>query len=541
MRYRTALLAALLSAAAGAQPTINANGVVNAASATPAGLPNSSVAQGSIFSIYGRNLGPFNSPALSWPLREELGGVRVRIQPDGALPVYAILLYVSRGQINAVLPSSTPVGNATATVVYNDVTGNAVSFTVVRSSVGLFNLNPRSGSGVIQNYHTATPALNSIAESAIPGDVAVLWAVGLGPVSYDEKNPPVQTDLGVGAEVWAGGVQADTLYQGRSTFAGVDQINFVVPDVPGCYVPVYVKAGGVISNVVTMSIARRGGLCQDSSLAGLDPDSLVANGLRKGTVTLTRTLVETPQLGMLVNTTTDSAVANFVHFDWPELLVTRGELGVSVPDACTVFNFTGTTPPTGYDVDASPLDAGSSLSLLPTGPGAVTKTITRKSTGSYSVELSKVTRPGGGLGQTDYFSPGENYQVTGPGGAKAGAFSAAITLPSPPAWVGFDSLSTVRRIAGLTIRWTGGAGMVAIAGHSAMTSPQQAGAAFVCLARAFDGTFTVPADILSALPASGSGVLTLSETLNPVPFQADGLDAAALTAAFHSTKNVIYE
>lgn len=464
MRYRTTLLAVLLPAAAWAQPVINAGGVVNAASATPAGLPNSSIAQGSIFSIYGRNLGPFESPTLSWPLKadEGLGGVRVRIQPDGALPLFAILLYVSRGQINAILPSGTPVGRAAATVIYNNAPSNAVEFTVVRSGVGLFNRNPLGGPGVVQNYHTATPLLNSVAESAIPGDVSVLWGVGLGPVSWDERNPPIQADLGAGAEVWVGGVRADVLYQGRSSFAGVDQINFTVPDVPGCYVPVYVKAGGVISNVVAMSIASQGGLCQDSMLAGLDPDSLRDRGLRKGTVTLTRTVTETRELLGVVRTTVDSAAASFVRLGFPELLVTRGDRGVSVPGACTVAAFPGATPPAGYDVEVNGLDAGASL-------------------------------------------------------------------------------SRVQRNAGLTVRWTGGAGVVAIAGHATIAAPHRAGAAFLCLARASGGLFTVPAEILSALPASELGVLTLSDTLDPVVFTAEGLDAAALAAAFHSVKAVSFE
>ena len=40
-----------------AQPTINAGGTLNAASYAYQGLPNSSIAQGSIFVVFGTNMG----------------------------------------------------------------------------------------------------------------------------------------------------------------------------------------------------------------------------------------------------------------------------------------------------------------------------------------------------------------------------------------------------------------------------------------------------------------------------------------------------
>ena len=43
----------VLAATAAAQPQIAANGVLNAASNALVGWPNSSIAQGSIFTIYG--------------------------------------------------------------------------------------------------------------------------------------------------------------------------------------------------------------------------------------------------------------------------------------------------------------------------------------------------------------------------------------------------------------------------------------------------------------------------------------------------------
>src|SRR5512136_2194967 len=147
----TCVLAGLLSGLVFGQPSIYTNGIVNAASSAPVGLPNANIAQGSMFSIYGLNMGPATSPALTWPLKAEegLGGVTVRITPAAGSPVFAILLFVSPGQINAILPSAVTPGQATATVIYNGVTSNSITFTVTQSSVGLLAWNQRgSGPGI---------------------------------------------------------------------------------------------------------------------------------------------------------------------------------------------------------------------------------------------------------------------------------------------------------------------------------------------------------------------------------------------------------
>ena len=56
------LLAGVLTLSA-QPPLISHPGVVNAASYMPAGLPAGSIAQGSLFTIFGANLGPASSPS----------------------------------------------------------------------------------------------------------------------------------------------------------------------------------------------------------------------------------------------------------------------------------------------------------------------------------------------------------------------------------------------------------------------------------------------------------------------------------------------
>src|SRR5690606_13295011 len=96
--------------------------------------------------------------------------------------------------------------------------------------------------------------LNATTASARPGQVVVLWGTGLGAVDGGDDRPPGETgavvDLQASSqvEVWVGGARAtNILYAGRSPgFAGLDQINFIVPPdaARGCYSPVWIKVKG---------------------------------------------------------------------------------------------------------------------------------------------------------------------------------------------------------------------------------------------------------------------------------------------------------
>ena len=66
--------------------------------------------------------------------------------------------------------------------------------------------------------------------------------------------------------VYVGTQPAIVTYRGRATFTGEDQINFVVPSgVTGCYAPVAVQIGLIVSNFVTMPIAPVGQQCPDAA------------------------------------------------------------------------------------------------------------------------------------------------------------------------------------------------------------------------------------------------------------------------------------
>jgi uncharacterized protein (TIGR03437 family) len=531
------------AAAALAQPIVFVNGMVNGASSVQAGLPNGDVAQGSIFSIYGYNMGPaaaVSATTFPLPTTTGLGGVTVQVTNSAGVSRYSVLLFAGAYQINAILPSATAPGQASLTVSYNGRTSDPKMFNVVRSSVGLFTRNAAgTGPGLVQQYHDGAPALNDISNSAIPGDVAALWGTGLGPVTTDETQQPVApVPLAAGAEVWVGDQQVppdNVAFQGRSTYAGEDQINFVIPNISGCYVPVFVKIGNIVSNTVSMSIGAGGGTCSDpvNSFTGRN---LQANGLKRASVSLSRSTTKNPGLGDYI---ADSASGEFVSYNWTQLASSEGE---SPYGTCTVSTFFGTQGAVVDPVTPTYLDAGT-LTLV--GPGGGPIQIPSAGKGVYSAQLGDSGFLGI-VGSTLYLTPG-NYTLTATGGADVGPFNATLTLPASFTWTNRNAITSVTRANGVTVNWTGGTGYVTISGLSATL--QSVGAKFLCLAPASAGTFTVPPVVLLALPASGSnisipnsigtgnplGILAVanqpvSVPLNPNP--PNGVDVGTFSAGF---------
>lgn len=154
-----------------------------------------------------------------------------------------------------------------------------------------------------------------------------------------------------------------------------------------------------------------------------------------------------------------------------------------------------------------------------------------------------------------YLSAGQ-YSITGPGGPDVGGFSVPLTLPAPLTWTNQSATTTVNRASGVPVTWTGGdpQGYVIISGSSFVgaTAATIVGASFTCSARTSDGSFTVPAIVLLALPPSGS--TTMSDISVPIPgslsvssysaaalFQASGLDYGSVIATANNTSEVAYQ
>ena len=139
----------LLAGAAAAQPVIGSGGILNAASYSLTGLPNSGIAQGSMFLVFGSGLGPAAiSQVSAFPLPNELAGTSMKVTVNGVTQVVP-MVYTLASQICGILPSSTPIGTGTLTVTYNNQTSAPAPIRVVKTAVGIFSVNvpPPQGGG----------------------------------------------------------------------------------------------------------------------------------------------------------------------------------------------------------------------------------------------------------------------------------------------------------------------------------------------------------------------------------------------------------
>src|ERR1039458_1025652 len=223
-----------------AQPTISVQALSSAVARAP-GMPGSGIAQGSIFSIYGSGLGPTTwIEANQFPLPTTLGGTSVTVTVQGT-SVPAIVLGADSAQVNALLPSSAPIGNGTFTVTYNKQTSAPAPIQVVGSAFGIYTFNEQGTGQAIAT--DANYQVNTIIHVFHPNDYVVLWGTGLGAISGNDAAPPIVGNLPTQVTVYVGNIAANVSYQGRSgCCSGLDQINFQVPaGVTGCYVPVAVE------------------------------------------------------------------------------------------------------------------------------------------------------------------------------------------------------------------------------------------------------------------------------------------------------------
>lgn len=500
------LLIAVATASAQA-PSVPAGGILNSASYALDGLPGAGVAQGSLFVIYGTRMGPDTGQMVSaaFPLPKTLAQTEVTITSGGST-VKALLIYVSAGLIKAILPSSTPVGAATLTVTYNGQASTPTPFNVVKSGFGMYTINQAgSGPAVATNPGYTVNTLTSAMEPLSP---ITIWGTGLGPATGDESTGPVTLDSTVASqvEVWVGNQKAQVTYAGRGGgFAGLDQVNFVIPQgVQGCYVPLYVKIGNAISNYGSLSIAAPGkSVCSDSfSYGEADLEKArTAGGLKIGSIVLSRMALSmnVPGFGNMV-LKNDSGSSSFKRFDLPGLLRSQGSYGISALGSCVVHSFKGADYLAIDPIVPVMLDAGPSLQL--TGPGGA-KTIDLKFKGVYSSSYTALGIPN--PADPGYLVPGR-YTVKGTGGADVGAFTAALDIPALLTWTNQDAITDVTRSQGQQIVWTGGGAndAVMMMGVSALTTPE-VGAMFVCAEAASKGSFTIPAAVLNSLPVSPVG------------------------------------
>jgi uncharacterized protein (TIGR03437 family) len=574
----------LFAAAAYAQPTIG--GIANAASYSLSPLPNSSIAQGSFFAIFGTGMGP--STAAIWkpyPVPTTLGGTTVNVTV-GSTTVPVFLYFTSADQINAVLPSVTPTGAGTITVTYGGQTSAAAPVTVVAGSFGAFTLNEAgSGPGIITDTSFVS---NSITHTAKPGDEMILFGTGLGPApdpstegtaapcpagcNFLTSNPGLVT-------VWVGSQKVVPDYAGRTQYTAEDEIYFKLPtsNVQGCYVQVAVQVnppGGteVVSNFTSVAVDPTGPTCSDAD--GVSVGDLSAALASKGSANVASISLLSNFLNLTIGGAlnlqwdNDTVEANIGTFKQSVLDESQGfTLSPSV-NSCTVSAFRGFPPPSDPALALETyLDAGTPLSVK--GPNG-TQTVPKNTNGNGYGGLV-----GGGtvsqlltggeiapffLSSTFGISSG-TYTVTAPGGSSVGGFTASIDISSSAAafvWTNEKTVATsaIDRSQPLTITWTGGdpngfvditaIGSTATASGGPVTGVTP-GTLVECLVSSSAGTFTIPTFVLSALPSTqaSASIIPPGELLvgpasgatkvSPTP---SGLDAAYIFYHFIQGVNV---
>lgn len=526
----------------GQTPSVSAGGVVNHFSYALPGMPNGGIAQGSIFDIYGTNIGPGTlAQAAGFPLPTQLGGTSVQVTVGGTT-VDAFLFFVSSGQIAGLLPSRTPAGTGTLTVTVNGTRSAAAPITVVTRSIGILSLAQNGqGPAVMQVANAAGQVLlNSVTNSAQGGQVGVFYGTGLGAVPFDESRGAPVLNLDPPLEAFVDGRPAKILFQGRVPgLAGLDQFNVEIPaGVTGCYATIWFQSGTILSNLTTISVSP-GPACPDPlpATVGGGSGTLKAAGV---------VLVRTQQKIGTLDYTGDVASAAFSVTDLSKVPPSTPS-PLTVIGGCIVGPLVNSSGGSGADA-VSYYDAGPVMTV--TGPNGV-KQLAKFPTG-YSAQLGATALPGQvPVPSPPYFSPGLYKVDNGTGSSDVPAFSAQITLPDPGfAWSNADASTAVTRSAGADITWTGGdqTGFVDIAGTSLLarsaTQPVSAGGYFSCRVAANARQFRIPAQVLLFLPPSvvtggmPSGAITVSHTLKTVSFPLAGFLFADLNFVHSVTRSV---
>lgn len=539
MKHRISFALLLSAGLLSAQPVIETGGVRNSASLTFGGLPSGDIAQGSIFTVMvTSNVAVPNQLLGSYPIGISFNGASMKVTV-GSTAVDVLMFGTAQRsagevQLDGILPSTTPLGSGTITVTLGGQTSAPAAINVVASSFAWYTATSEGvGPGAFTdlNYQYITPT-----HAANPGEYVVGWGTGLGAVSGDEAAGPVVAAINPpGLTMWVGGVQVTPIYTGRTPDAGEDQVNFQIPaGVTGCAVPVTVQIGNVVSNTATIAIAANGRVCSDSNgFSTADLQTLVDKGtFTIGSVTLDRYInpLVPGQIG--VPGVGDNGTALFARLQIGSIAMTSGPFTRPSIGTCTVFNNAAVL---NFLAGATGLDAGPTINV--TGPAGL-----KQLTDSTAVKGDYTGQFG-----TGFLVPGSFTIDNGPGGTDIGQFKVSVNMPSALTWTNQDSILNIDRSKGVTVTWSGGdPNSYALISGSSTVFTNTLSASFMCAAPIADGTFTVPASVLLALPPSSGpspmpSYLLVGSATTPVRFNAPGMNVGYASTSTQSSKNVIYQ
>ena len=536
-----------LGAAQAGSPSFT--GIVNPASDVPPGLPNSGIAQGSIFTIYGNNMGPGSLvEASSLPFPNNISGTTVTVSVNGTT-VTAPLYYTYAGQVGAILPSTTPVGAGTLTLTYNGKSGT-FPITVAASNFGISTVN-FSGSGpAVVVFGNGSVVTN--ANSAKPGDELVVYGTGLGPLpaGQSDASAAVGGNLPTSIQLFVGGVPATILYQGRTpTAVGLDQINFVVPATAplGCNIGIIVQTTAptaTVSNAPTIALASTDGAACSDPVQIVPQSYLTRSSTKVAYVELNLSSSLQGFTGAGNNPTTNTsgkASAGFLQFTQAQLMAAAPSLNTE-PTLGTCL--TGTVAGSGSGGNGGPtatyLNLGPSVTLTPPSGSPI---VLAQQTSGGQIQYknsSLLAAPSGTWGFSD-----------GAGGPDVGPLSFNFTPPAQVTWTNETALASgvaIDRTQPLTVTWTGGDanGYVDIQGQG-QVGPQNNPAFttyFDCSAPTSAGSFTIPPAILLSLPTglnAGTGIQVSTYAFAPTLPAISGFDVGIDTSEFQTSAPVVFK
>jgi hypothetical protein len=301
----------------------------------------------------------------------------------------------------------------------------------------------------------------------------------------------------------------------------LDQWNIVIPSTTpaGCFMPLQLSVGGVLSNVVTVAVSAAGNC--SSEITGMPS---FPGGQGYAAFTMGRVVYSVPgQSGTIVSSQFNGFFNQLTASSTPE----TGGLPPAGGGCLTEIysnSSPGSSPSVGFSTysNATALDAGT---VTVTAPNGTVSTPAVVSMGDFAINASQT---GNGL----TIAPG-NWMVTGNGGKNVAAFTA--TAAASPLFtstsLGLTS-STFSASSPLTMTWTcpSPAAEVIVSINSANSSNGLYGGS-VCAAACSAGTLTVPSSVLKQLPTSSGGAanvyLFLYSPLTTVNFDAlTGLNVA---------------
>lgn len=507
-----------------AQPWIGQNGVMNSASRIPSTLAGGAVARGGLFTIYGVRFG-------------SLGHTYVTLSAAAKI-IEARVLSASAGQIDALMPESAPLGEASLVVTVDGQASSRFSMEVVASNPGVFSRNGEGwGPGRIENISSeGVRSENSVSNPARPGQRISMFGTGFG----DSRR----------ITVLVGGRSVSVARS--KTRPGEEAIEFQVPTGAreGCYVPVYVLASSVrASNVVTMSVRSGAGPCVPAAVPLLE-----TNRIGVAVVSRTSTKPRNAKAGESADFVDDQAAVTFASKDDRPLLSPL--LLLPPAGACTAYTSSFQSahglPNSISDTLISVLagrglDAGPQLTIKTAGRNRPIYRVNGVP-GYYRGNLGQAGPRASRLAPPLFLDPGE-FTLTGSAGEDIGSFEVRAPAPLSFEWTDRDSIQVIDRRRPLVLHWRGlsSNSLIAIVASNVDQLTTAIGTC-LCVADGRAGAFAIPPAVLANIPASRDlpGISYEQLSLSSLdggpapPMRAKGLQNSAVVSLYTMGRFVRY-